>query len=63
LNGQSVPHEQRKFGGARVFLIPTLMVLGYAVRSVLESDGYSLMYYLKSRMSNIKQPEAAHKKH
>jgi small subunit ribosomal protein S5 len=22
LNGQSVPHEQGKFGGARVFLIP-----------------------------------------
>jgi small subunit ribosomal protein S5 len=22
LNGQSVPHEQKKFGGARVFLIP-----------------------------------------
>jgi ribosomal protein S5 len=38
LNGQSVPHEQKVIGGARVFFNPCLMVqviAGGAVRSVL----------------------------
>jgi hypothetical protein len=38
LFGQSVPRTKGKFGGARVFLIPRLMVrviAGGAVRSVL----------------------------
>jgi small subunit ribosomal protein S5 len=56
LNGQSVPHEQKVNLVVRVFLIPashgTGVIAGGAVRSVLESVGFT-MYYLNLKDHQI----------